>query len=425
MKLVDQIKKIQQLQNREWVNKAGKYIFCIMVLMELLIVLWDKSMLPPPPEGRLFQITFGLCLLKILSTRYERREYLVIFIAFVFGLLIDQMSGHNEVLRYFAFIASCKDIDMKKCLRWCFVITLAGIALIGLLSATGILGTMTVLKEYTGEGMLQRYCFGMGNANSFHCMIFSIAMLGMYVFEEKMHWWMYILIVAANIGIYRLTDCKTATGILILGVVAMWFIGLLKKFAGPFDETARNIWVKIVRFFLYVGSLICLAVNTALVVISSILAANAWKIYEFNWSRIEWNEDIEFWRRLNDKLTGRILSLMNTDNRAGSMLSWRWLPVEGHEEYFDLGYVRIFYWYGIIAALVIILMLHAFNTYLIIEHRYTELIFITIIALYTLLEAHFVSVYIGRCWIVFIIGAYWSRTNGVLKGCKEKGNISA
>ena len=40
----------------------------------------------------------------------------------------------------------------------------------------------------------------MGNANSFHCMILSVAILGMYVFEENVLW-MYILIVAINIEV--------------------------------------------------------------------------------------------------------------------------------------------------------------------------------------------------------------------------------
>lgn len=408
MKLLD---RVQQFQDKDIVKLVGKYVFYLMLVMELLIVLWDKSMLPPLPEGRLFQITFALCLIKILTTRYNKREYLAIFIAFIFGFLIDQMSGHNEILRYFAFIASCKDIDMKKCLKLSFIITASGIVAIALLSITGILGTVTVLKEYAGEGMLTRYCFGMGNANSFHCMVFSVAILGMYIFEEKMRWWMYLLIVAANIGLYKLTDCKTATGMLVLAVLAMVMVKLVKSPSNKSQDTncCDKNGASIKEIILYIVSMACIVVNTALVIISATFAANAWKIYEFNWSRIEWNEDIEFWRRLNDALTGRILSLMNTDDRAGSMLSWKWIPVNGHEEYFDLGYVRIFYWYGIIAALLIILLLHAFSTYLVLEARYTELIFITIIAVYTLLEAHFVSVYIGRCWIVFLLGAYWCK----------------
>ena len=55
-------------------SKIAYSCFYLGVIIEVLIVLVDKSAYTNPIEGRLFQITFLLFLIKVGLTRYTRKE---------------------------------------------------------------------------------------------------------------------------------------------------------------------------------------------------------------------------------------------------------------------------------------------------------------------------------------------------------------
>ena len=52
--------------------------FYLAVMIEVLMVIVDKSAYTNPIEGRLFQLTFLLCLIKVVLTRYSWKEYGII-----------------------------------------------------------------------------------------------------------------------------------------------------------------------------------------------------------------------------------------------------------------------------------------------------------------------------------------------------------
>ena len=60
----------------ERAKKAGTYCFWAAVLIELLLVIIDKSAYINPYEGQLFRLTFLLFAVKILTTKYSRNEIL-------------------------------------------------------------------------------------------------------------------------------------------------------------------------------------------------------------------------------------------------------------------------------------------------------------------------------------------------------------
>ena len=68
---------------------------------------------------------------------------------------------------------------------------------------------------------------------------------------------------------------------------------------------------------------------------------------------------------------------------------------------------RSFYWYGIIPAITYFLL----NILLIWEcykKRDTMgLTMLVVLGIYTVVEAHIISVYIGRNYILLLLGAYW------------------
>lgn len=373
-------------------KKLSEYAFCLAVLIEVLIVLVDKSQLMNPIEGRLFQITFVLCVIKVICTKYEWKEYLTVFLFCLLGLAIDYFGDRNEILRAFMFVAACKGIDMKKCLKCVFWITLSGCLIIVFLSVAGIFGDVMVPKLYD-DGSLEhpytilRYCFGMGNPNAFHIMVFVLTCLGLYLYCEKMTWWIGIGLLIFDGVVFYLARCKTATILMAFSVVAFFLLKYSK-------ESIK----KIIDWLCVLGGIISIAISIWFSCIAKIVFDVIW----FNPER-----ESNFYYKLDRFLTGRILVLAETENWDGAIESWKLFTVPGHERYFDLGFVRMFYWYGVIPAVIILLTFAFLFLLLIKEKRHEELMLLTLIAVFTVIESHFVSVYIGRCYPLFILGAYW------------------
>ena len=95
-------------------SRIAQSCFYLGVVIEVLLVLIDKSAYTNPVEGRIFQITFLLFLVKVCLTRYTGREYAAVFLACIVGAISYFVTGRNEVIRLVMFIAACKDVDMKR-----------------------------------------------------------------------------------------------------------------------------------------------------------------------------------------------------------------------------------------------------------------------------------------------------------------------
>lgn len=415
------LSKIHNLQDTAWVRQTGLVCFYIALVTETLIVIADKSAWINPLEGRLFQVTFALCVVKVLFTKYEWREYIAIFLCCLVGLLTDQISGRNEILRVFMFVAACHGTDLRKNLKVVFKITLVGSILIVLLSVLGVLGTVTVPKEYVDGTQKTLFCFGMGNANAFHCMFFVICLLGMYLYHEGLKWWMYLMLLAADIGMFFLTRSKTATGMLAIAVMGMWIIS--KWETTPKQIPQREITQRQItqsndggkgaidksparkQRAPKVTGIIMLAVNAFCVAVSVFFAAQAWRVHDWDWE-IYRDSSSELIVRVNEILTGRLRCLTETDPWTGTIDTWKLFAGPNTERYFDLGFVRLFYWYGIIPAALILTLFGVLLIYLYRKEKYTEILFLTICSVYTVVEAHFVSVYIARCYPLILFGAF-------------------
>ena len=60
----------------EKIKKIGHVCFWIALVIELIIVIVDKSAYINPYEGMLFRMTFALFCVKILTTKYSRNEWI-------------------------------------------------------------------------------------------------------------------------------------------------------------------------------------------------------------------------------------------------------------------------------------------------------------------------------------------------------------
>lgn len=370
-------------------SKIAYSCFYLGVVIEVLIVLVDKSAYTNPIEGQLFRLTFLLFMIKACLTKYSWKEYLIIGFFLGMGAISYLVTGRNEIIRIVMFLAACKDIDMIKCLKVVFWMTLAGCIIIMILSLTGIFGTVSLTQDYGRGSVETRYVLGMGHPNSLQCMVCVLTLLGLYLYHSKWKLYHYVSVLLVNIVFFALTDSKTALLIAICSLVLFFSMPVIRKRNWTLPFVAGNIGI-------FAGS----------VIISVMSAKDAMCLWHYYWEGAT-SPKIKFYLFLDTVLTGRLHSLIETNNHEGIMDTWSLFSRPENNYYFDMGWVRLFYWYGIIPATVTVVVLLILLVYFARNKKLEELVFFSMLALYTVVEAHIVSVYIGRNYMLFIIGMYW------------------
>ena len=105
---------------------------------------------------------------------------------------------------------------------------------------------------------------------------------------------------------------------------------------------------------------------------------------------------------------------MDTTYKEGTISTWSLFSSPHNTYYFDMGWVRLFYWYGIIPGIIVVACLFLLLGYFLKKDRLAEMILFSTYSVYTIVEAHIVSVYIGRNYLLFIAGMYlwniWNKT---------------
>ena len=378
-------------KRKELFSKIAVYSFYMAIVLEVLIVIVDKSALSNPIEGRLFQLTFLLCFIKVCLTRYSWKEYLVLALFLGLGAVSYLTTGRNEIVRVVMLIAACKNIDMKHCLKIVFYLTLIGCVMIMLFSVIGIGGEMVLEQDYGRGSVERRYTLGMGHPNALQCMVWALTSLGLYLYYEKMKWYQYVVVFLINVVFFLLTDSKTALLVATYTIFAFATVTYVKN-------------KRLMSWFSGGNILLC----TGSIFLSVMAAKDAMCMYKYYTRGIRTDKAV-FLSKLDGFLNGRIASLFETKNFEGTMQTWSLFSRPENHYFFDMGWVRLFYWYGIIPATLAILVLLVFMFYFIRENKTSEIVLITAFAVYTIVEAHAVSEYMARNYVLFVIAMYWWR----------------
>ena len=316
---------------------------------------------------------------KIVFTEYSRREWIEILALGILGIISWYFSDREEIIRMVALVAACKGIDGKKIMKVVFYETLIGSLIIIALSVTGIYGAVAVSGMFRGGGIEEtRYCLGMGHPNALHCMFMVTLILGFALYQERIKWYGYVIALLLNLGVYMFTDSRTS---MLITTGAIIFAIILR-----FDKKLRDrkvLYVLLIFFLLF-----CIAWSVMIAMVGvrpHILRQIDIHINgRFQWARSDGG--IEYW------------SLFSTPD---------------NQNYFDMGYVRLFYWYGIIPAAIMIAV--ACRTiWLCYEQKaYDALLVIALFIAYTLIEAHAISVYLGRNYVLLYTGILWYNRRGL------------
>lgn len=381
------------MKNRQKkISEIAFSCFYLAVIIEVLLVIIDKSAYVNPLEGTLFRLTFVLCLVKAVLTKYSWKEYTVLALLLGMGIISYYVTDKNDIIRITVFLAACKEINMKKCMKLVFVLTLAGCVSIIFLSLMGIGGTISVVQDYGRGAVETRYTLGMGHPNALQCMVWALTALGLYLFADKINWILYVVIFGINVFFFSLTNSKTGLLAGIFTILCFFTASHIKK-----TLTAR----------LFSAGNICVCMLS--IIGSVVIAKDAMCLWNYYVEGI-YDRKVEFYIPLDGFLTGRIGSLIETRGHEGVMDTWSLFGREGnHSYYFDMGWVRLFYWYGVIPALVAIVILFVLLFYFYRKRKLLEIVMISAFSLYSVIEAHAVSVYLARNYVLFIVGMYWWR----------------
>ncbi|MDE7267546.1 MAG: hypothetical protein K2N89_08785 [Lachnospiraceae bacterium] len=360
------------------IEKTGRICFWLAFVIELIIVIIDKSAYINPIEGQLFRITFLLCCIKIAATKYSRDEWICIFLFGAIAFVSYLVNDRDETVRIVAFVAACKGIDLKKMMRLAFWMTLSGAVILFVLSGIGVFGDFKITANF-GRGeypsiIETRYCFGMGHPNAFQGMLFMLITLCLYLFADKMKWYHFIFLAFINYLAYRYTDSNT--GFLVcMAVIAG--VALL-KYCKPLQRS-KTIYL--------LGALFVISI-----VVFSAIGSHT-------------GIESKLIDKLDTILNGRFKFAHKIE--AARVENWLLFASAANTEYFDAGFIKLFYWYGIVPGILYVLM----NLYLIYQSfrnkDYTIAVIVAGYTLFTIMEAHLISFYILRNYLFILLGYYW------------------
>lgn len=361
------------------------------IVIEVMLVLIDKSAYTNPFEGQIFRLTFLLFLVKVCLTRYSVREYVIIFLFGILGTVSYLATGRNEVLRLIMMIAACKDVDMGKCLKLVFYILLSGCVCIIILSVTGLYGGIALTQDYGRGGTETRYTLGMGHPNALHCMVWSLISLGLYLFAEKMKWYHFVVLLVTNYIFFLLTNSRTSFLITTATILFAMLLVLIR------NEVLQKICV----IAGYAGAVFSVGVSV-------FIAGSAYRVYDYVWNA-DRTKVTMLLVRLNEIINGRIRILVENDGFEGTVGTWTLFSRPENNYYFDMGWVRLFYWFGIIPSIIFLIMLFLLMIYCYKKQDYMAAVLIVSVCVYTIIEAHVFSDYLARNYIFFLLGAHWSQ----------------
>lgn len=374
----------------KWLDNICAGLFYLGLAAEILLVIWDKSSWTDPYMGQICRMTF--LLFAVCCACSVRKSTMAEDIVFAIGVLIGALSwrfgGRNDLLRIVIFLRAAGMVSVPRAMKVTFVSSVLGcLGLVGLAFA-GIQGHLYQTYDY-GHGVETRWDLGLGHPNSLHCMAAMLLIFGLYLFEKRMKLYLYVLLGVGNVLLYGLTRSNTAFAISMLALMLSLLLHYGKKLA------AGNAVYFLGELFLFVGLLFS--------VFCGIYRPSGHWLLE----------------KLDHVLTGRISSLWTTTFHEGTLSTWKWFGQRLNVCYFDLGWLRVVYWYGVIPALVIIGL-----TFALLEHaRKTRdkaaFMLLLCFGLYTVFEAHLVSAYIGRNYALFIAALYLPKMLGRTEPAKR------
>lgn len=324
-----------------------------------------------------------LLFLKVLTTRYTKREFGFVAVLLSLAFANYKVSGNTRALYNFLTICALKDVELKKVFRVSLGSLVTIVLLMGILAVTGVTGTLSITDYFgridpeTGYGKLEtRYCMGYIHPNSWAQAIFGILVLSIAGFYEKLDWKGVIFFGIVNYTVYLYSISRTC---FLGGMILLCLFLLMKYVRKLFDLLIVRIGFAAGTAALW-GSVFALRIEAVTPIIA------------------KW--DMKFF-------TGRLSMAKHFVDRWGISAFGRGIPDELDGGYvLDMGYTRMLLENGLVIYLLLFfsalfLLFYAFR-----RKRYEVVILMISIFIYGLYEneaiaqvpANLVIYYLGE-WL--------------------------
>lgn len=264
--------------------------------------------------------------LNMITNKYVKREKIAFAIVFILGILLYANTGINTGIKASVYVMALKGIDSKKLLKsflWTAMSMVIGIIIGTLFFDFGDIFFWVKTRDEKISKMC--ICLGFSNPNRLQLLLYGILSYFLLLYGKAIGRLGMISTMAAYFFMAYLTDCKTG---MLIG--ALLFIAVL---------SARKIKTDHLADILMIFFLIGLGI---MMIVSFLAAANIEK---------------GFWMNLiNEFISGRMNQLEEYTSKAfynlPFMESWSLFSSRNNRNGYDMGYIYIFYYYGIVMATV-------------------------------------------------------------------------
>ena len=183
-----------------------------------------------PGSRTLRLIAMWLLFVKVLLTRYTKKEFFILAPISVLALYNYYLSGNIFCVYTILVIAASKDIDYSVLFKTLFYSTLSTIVVLGILSFWDI-GSPIQLTEDFGRGMIEtRYCFGLHHPNIWHQAIGRCIIFACIGYHKQLNIIHLLILFVFNYFIYTLSVSRTGLIAVSIVLILMVFYKYLKKF---------------------------------------------------------------------------------------------------------------------------------------------------------------------------------------------------
>ncbi|MBE5828296.1 MAG: hypothetical protein E7305_02410 [Butyrivibrio sp.] len=378
------INRILSEENRK---KYSQILFYVALSIELFLMILEKSEILFEYESYVFRVTFLLTFLAVIIMKHDRKQWVVIAVIWCFTTLCYRLSGKNDLLRIATFMMATRDIDLKKAMKYSFFVSIAGFLVIAALALFGFLGDVVLIADY-GRGIADesRLVLGFGHPNTLLGCVYVLVLMWLWIYGENASLIKYGLVIILSILFSLLT--RSRTGILML------FMTLAIALILRITKNLKSYKLPYIISFM-VTPVFCM--TTA--VFAGLCAEGEYTTGGIGIPVWVWRMDVA----LNYRISNLYYSV---PEHGGIASNWKLFAGRGADGYFDMGWVRLFYWYGIVPT-VLIAVAVALVIYVCYKKKDIWSVLITLsVSVYTIIEATFVSRYIGRAFYLLIAGVY-------------------
>ncbi len=360
-------------------EKIANICFYIALTIELILVILERSIYIIQYSGQWFRLTFALFVIKVIFTKYTRKEMIAIGTFCILGVISYLCTGANEVLRFVIMIVACKDINHDKMFKWIFVVWAIGVGTCILLSFFGI-GIFKLDADFRGTGVETRYTLGLGHPNTLHGMIWITVTALLYAFRDRMKPIYLAVIEILNLGLFTLTTSRA--GFLLISVLIVLAF-LFQKWKKLFDAKWVNAAFGGVIIFAFLFTVISMYPP----------------VYQL------------LMKQIDGVITGRIIY---TFFNSPECVTWEMLPFSamGRNPATDMGYAKLIAWIGYIPTIIYFVMCYFLFTTLKKRRDYIGASVLIAAFLSAIAESHIICIYIATNFIAFLLGKYWCEIIG-------------